>query len=263
MKRLFFGIEVKAPWIDPFPKGRILDENQRHLTLAFLGNVSFEKLLNELSEIPIPSFKIGYTGYFDKTLFLPNHRPNVVAWGMHFFGDISKLYEYQKELTRWLDELDYSMDKRPWLPHVTLARRPFNLQEWEKYFSLLPFTTTRIHLFESKGNLNYESLWNYPLHPPFIELDHTADIAFMIYGNSFTEIYHNALTALAFKEAHIIEFIKENEKIESVEDIIYHLNHAIALTDSQKRCSLKAVSYHGEIFKNKDNIYEWEMIVDV
>ena len=36
-KRLFFGFEVKAPWPQGLPKGRILKEDQRHITIAFLG----------------------------------------------------------------------------------------------------------------------------------------------------------------------------------------------------------------------------------
>lgn len=263
IKRLFFGLEVNAPWINPLPAGRIIVEDKRHITLAFLGNISFSELYEALPSIPKPNFRIGYTGIFDRCLFLPRNPPNVIAFGIHFLGDVLNLYEYQKTLLCWLKEINISLDDKKWLPHVTLARKPFDSQEWLNHFTSLPFYTSHFHLYESKGNLNYESIWTFPIQAPFEELDHTADIAFMIYGNTIKDLYFHAFTALAFKEPHLIEFFEENVAIDSLEDLIFALNQCIAITDSQRRCCLKAVSYHGEIISNEQKILQWEMIVDV
>ena len=55
-------------------------------------------------------------------------------------------------------------------------------QEWLDHFTPLPFFVKAIHLYQSLGNLQYQSLWESPLLSPFEELEHTADIAFLIRG---------------------------------------------------------------------------------
>ena len=59
-KRLFFAAELTAAWPEHLPSGRILEEENRHMTLAFLGSTS-----PSISEkaIPIPSFDIGPASY--------------------------------------------------------------------------------------------------------------------------------------------------------------------------------------------------------
>ena len=70
-QRLFLALEVEAPWPSTYPSGRLIDETMRHITLAFLGNVSPEPLMEHLDELPHPSFQIGPAGRFEKMLFLP------------------------------------------------------------------------------------------------------------------------------------------------------------------------------------------------
>lgn len=65
MSRLFFALGVEALWPQELPKGRLLDPNERHITLAFLGDVELKLLLSSLSEFPQPSFSEELTGTFD------------------------------------------------------------------------------------------------------------------------------------------------------------------------------------------------------
>ncbi|MBI5273490.1 MAG: hypothetical protein HY860_00360, partial [Chlamydiales bacterium] len=74
IKRLFFGFSLTAPWEELSPPARLLKEEDRHLTIYFLGNVP----LFSLEGLPFPSFSIGAVGIFDHLLFLPPHYPNVV-----------------------------------------------------------------------------------------------------------------------------------------------------------------------------------------
>ena len=74
-KRLFFALEVQAPWPQPMPAGRRLDEMHRHMTVAFLGVVDYGILQPALAEIPKLPFQIGLTGIFDQCLFLPERHP--------------------------------------------------------------------------------------------------------------------------------------------------------------------------------------------
>lgn len=261
-KRVFFGVEVEAPWPEHLPTGRFLDEKHRHLTLFFLGNIAFPRLQELLPKVPKPRFKVGQVGYFDEGLFLPNRRPNVVAW--HAIWQRGNAIEtYQKELADWLASHDYPMERRPWLPHVTLCRWPFDPKKWAKAFQKLPLITGSIHLYESKGNLTYEPIWSCPVQRPFVEIEHTADMAFDVYGETFEQLYDNAFTALAFKHPALLAYGDRALSPGSLDEVIRALNGAICVADGDVGCPMKAVSFHGQAVQRESGIYHWEMIVDV
>ncbi|MGK0182170.1 MAG: hypothetical protein ACI9YB_001468 [Halioglobus sp.] len=57
IKRLFFGIEVEVSWATNLPEGSLLREFDRHLTVDFLGNISWvilESILYRLSKPDLP-----------------------------------------------------------------------------------------------------------------------------------------------------------------------------------------------------------------
>lgn len=260
-KRLFFGVEVMAPWPDQFPKGRIIPELSRHLTLAFLGEVSWDPLKKQLESFPVPEFPLGETGFVDSLLFLPKHHPHVVAYHVQRLN--SRLLTLQQELASWLIKGNYPVDKRPFLPHVTVARSPFDEEGWKKSFSPFPIMTGPLHLYESLGGLNYVPIWTSPRLYPFEQIAHTADIAFLIRGLNLYEIENHALTALAFFEPSLsIEIDAITEK-SSLDEVIVSLNEVISKADVKQGIGLKAVSFHGNLLKKGNSILEWEMIVDV
>jgi 2'-5' RNA ligase len=263
VKRLFFGVEIHAPWPQKYPKGRMLNEEHRHLTLSFLGNVPFHPLEQQLENIPLPEIEIGISGYFDSCLLLPPRRPHVVAWHAKWGVEENHLFEIQNLLSNWLSSLDYSVDSRPWKPHVTLCRKPFKADEWLKAFVPLPFYTSSLHLYESTGDLHYSPVWSRSIQPPFEEIEHTADLAFLIRGHSLQQIYQNAATALAFKESRLLHFGLPLQKVTTLDDIVMALNGIICLADAEFGCPMKAVSFHGEIVELPNTILQWEMIVDV
>ncbi len=262
-KRVFFGIEVHAPWPSKLPQGRLLDESHRHLTLAFLGNISYSPLRALLESLPKPPFLIGPVGQFDAFLLFPPRRPNVVAWHAVWLDQDTPLIAFQKRLVDWLRQINYSVDEREWLPHVTLCRQPFNPRAWEKIFVPLPFYAGSIHLYESIGNLNYIPLWSWLIQPPFEEIEHTADMAFIVRGENLQQLFHNAFTALAFKFPPFLNFFTSVERLETLDDVIIALNVIVGTVDGAVGCPLKAVSFHGEIGVLEDSTLIWEMIVDV
>lgn len=135
--------------------------------------------------------------------------------------------------------------------------------EWQEAFTPLPMAITGMHLFESIGNLKYEPCWSYPLKPPFKEIEHTADIAFMIYGEDLEQLFRHAFIALAFKFPPLMNFFYEKNEIKNVDDVVMALNRAVSKADEHFGCPFKAVSFHGEINKEQDQALNWEMIVDV
>lgn len=259
-KRLFFGFEVKAPWPEDLPKGRILQESQRHITVAFLGETSYEKVRELIDEMPKPSFKVGTVGTFDVNLFLPEGHPRVVAWRGNPLGN-DFLTPYSDALNDFFRSKEYSIQKRPFLNHTTIARSPFDQNAWEKAFLPLPYMTGDLHLYESAGNLNYKPIWSYPLPAPFEEFEHVADIAFRIHGENVKQLYYHAQIALAFECPDLVPYLDRKEDVQTLEEVIMKLNEIVSRGDREIGTPFKAVSYHGEL--KEDEILTWEMIVDV
>lgn len=262
IKRLFFGSEVHAPWPSKLPSGRLLDPSHRHLTLAFLGNIPYPPLREQLQNFPQPSMKVGTTGYFDSCLPLPPRHPHVISWHARWFHDDTRIHSFQKSLAQWLSSHGYTMETRAWKPHVTLCRQPFPAEDWTKNFVSLPFYTSSIHLYESMGELRYVPIWTYAIPTPFEEIDHTADMAFLVRGETPLHIYQNAFAALAFKAPEMLQFYEPKQHLETVDEIIIALNSIVARADSAIGCPFKAVSFHGDIM-TVDSLLQWEMIVDV
>lgn len=238
MARLFFGMEVIAPWPEVFPSGRVLLESDRHLTLAFLG----ETTMPDLRSFPKPDFSCGWVGIFDKPLVLAH----VLAWHIRWLDEGP--LTYQKQLAKWLNLKD------EFLSHVTLARKPVDESAWKKTFSPLPLYVKNINLYESLGHSKYNIIWQCSLPAPFDEIEHTADIAFVVRGNLFL----HAQFALAFHFPPLIDYLDQSA-ITDLDEIVSALNRLIAKVDGEIGCPFKAVSFHG----NKNHLQEWEMIVDV
>ena len=262
-KRLFFGFEVHAPWPSSFPKARMIDGKDRHLTIAFLGLTPSSKIEQILPELPKPSFRVGPIGIFDRCLFLPKKNPRVVAWHAIPIGDSNPIAPYQKELSEWLRQKGYPIEDRDFLFHITLGRNPFVKEEWKKEFATLPLFYQNLHLYESLGNLSYKPIWTYPLLPPFEEIEHVADIAFDINGETLSQLYLHGQLALAFTFPEIIPFFDVSNRKTSIEDIIIGLNQIVSEADKEIGCPFKAVSFHGDIQNREGNLLHWEMIVDV
>ena len=251
MKRLFFGVEVSAPWPETAPTGRILQPEMRHMTLAFLGDVDEEAAL----QIQLPDLPFGGVGFLNKILFLPPRKSHVVAYHAKLFDH--KLQEIQKWLQEQLTGLHYKIDTRPFLPHVTVARSPFDSKGWKKSFQPLPFFWHKIHLYESVGNLTYIPILTKKYLPPFEEISHTADLAFLIRGENHQALFYHALAALVFHHPPLLAHVEE-ENPENLDQVIQSLNRVLSRADAAAGVPFKAVSYHGT-YHNQ----EWEMIVDV
>jgi 2'-5' RNA ligase len=263
-KRLFFALAAEAPWPTVLPEGRLLTPEARHMTLAFLGNVPWEPLQARLSTLPLPTFQVGGAGIVDACLCLPENHPRVIAWHVHWIGESGQeILRYQQQLATYLREAGYAIDQRPFLPHVTLARQPFNAKKWTRAFKTLPVFFPTLHLYESVGNLHYKPIWSHSLIPPFVELSHTADIAFKVAGSSMAQLGQNAQIALCFKCPDLIPYLSPIPADCTLDDLVIILNDAVTRIDMDIGCPFKAVSFHGEVTHDASNVLSWEMIVDV
>lgn len=264
-KRLFFGMDIHAPWPEKYPGGRVLEVEHRHMTLAFLGLVDYEKLQRQLPSFPPPSFTVGMVGKFDQSLFLPPRHPRVVAWHVKWLENSIAFDTFLNALFDWLEKGGFApAKKREFNAHLTICRGPFIVHEWKKAFSPLPLMATSIHLYESLGHSKYSSCWKHPLALPFEELEHTGDIAFKVKGETISQLFSHAQVALAFIFPPLLSFLGSAEaSFNSLDEVIMELNEIVTRSDIELGVPFKGVSYHGEVCEEEDKTLTWEMIVDV
>ncbi|MBI3317167.1 MAG: RNA 2',3'-cyclic phosphodiesterase [Candidatus Omnitrophica bacterium] len=95
-----------------------------HVTLHFFGNTDSEKipalesLIQSCSE-PFPAFNLNLEnlGCFPNTL-----KPRVLWLGLG--GETERLTQLQKNISQALETRGFEIEKRPFVPHATLARCP-------------------------------------------------------------------------------------------------------------------------------------------
>jgi RNA 2',3'-cyclic 3'-phosphodiesterase len=239
--RLFFAAEVSAPWPLKLPQGRWIEPQFRHMTLVFLGDQDPKKV-GTLT----PSWKLPPVGILEEWIFLPEQDPRVVAAKPHFL--------------RGEDELK-KLAKEPFLPHVTLAREPLDEAAWKNFPCHIPFFVSGVSLLHSLGHSNYETVWETKSLAPFEEIEHTADIAYIIRGENFQQLALHATLALSFTFPAFTSYLRKISSVSSIQEIVLMLNRWISEIDIQEGIGLKAVSQHATV--RGEEILEWTMIVDV
>lgn len=262
--RIFFALDVISPWLEKEPPGRYIEKHLRHITLLFLGAVNEDDYDRILSSMILPKIFVGPAGIFDKVLSLPYNHPNVISYRAYFLDRFEDLIKYKAQLVSYLESNGMFLKDslKNFLPHVTLCRKPFSLPAWKKDFSKLPFYVSKLHLYESTGSSLYRSLWSYEFIPPFVEIDHTGDMAFHIRGENFYQLFVNGYIALCFNHDKFSDYFMESGPIENIDDVIISLNKIITALDTAGGSPYKAVSFQSKV-EQMDNYFEWEMIVDV
>lgn len=214
------------------------------MTLLFLGN-------KKIPPIPEPKWKLPPLGILESWIFLPKESPRVVAAVPTFLAGEKELLDYHSEL----------VPKEKLLPHISVSRDPFDREAWEKFPCHIPFFIHGVALYKSLGHSQYEILWETKSLPPFEEIEHTADIAYIIRGENHHQLCLHAVLALSFSFPQFIDYLQKIPELHSIENIVKILNQWISEIDTCEGIGLKAVSYHAKV-ETKDTL-EWTMIVDV
>ena len=167
--RLFVAIEVPEPprrelrrrldgLRDRLPRARWVDPENLHLSLLFLGETAegdvpalAAKLREAFARCPPLDLRLSDGGTF------PPGRPARVAWvGIEAPAELMTLQEGVTQAA--VETLGFEPEKRPYHPHVTLARcpDPWRREAIDKLKNALtgtigpPFVADRGVLFESK-----------------------------------------------------------------------------------------------------------------
>ncbi len=170
--RLFFAIDFDdefkqslVDWIDTLDiNGRRVEQENLHLTLQFLGDVSNHQVFDVIDAISVPQVRpfpieISKTGYFPKNEILFCDIDN----------DNRSIQQLSSNIANSLQSLRFiKRDKRRFHPHVTIARdalppvdfhSPKPLTTQVKYFCLME------SIFIKSG-VHYEIVEQWPLYTP-------------------------------------------------------------------------------------------------
>jgi 2'-5' RNA ligase len=128
-----------------------------HVTLAFLGSQSPDRLplLHQVAESTARASARGTLSLGEPGSFGPPHAPRVLWVGLR--GDLAVLTRLQSSLAAGLREAGFSLEDRPFSPHITLARRRPNARpgaqlEWPPRRRLSPLSVPveRLSLMQSE-----------------------------------------------------------------------------------------------------------------
>jgi len=174
MRRLFVAIalpEVVNDALTQLQSGlrgaRWLPEDNFHLTLAFIGEVDrhgFSEIASALGGINAPSFNLRLKGCG----FFGDRKPRAVWAGVEANPALAHL---QSKVETALKRAGFSLEKRKFIPHVTLGYLNGVTQDAAAshsaahgLFSIGPFPVGEFHLYEShlgSEGANYEIVESY------------------------------------------------------------------------------------------------------
>ncbi len=252
--RCFIGFDIICHFPE-LPSPQLIAPQSRHLTLAFLGNLTPNEIGALIEQMPKPTFKVASCGIFDKPLSLPPAHPRVFAWHIRYL-DNENILAYQRLLASFLNKVQ----QQEFLSHVTLSRHP-PFTELLAAFIPLPMTTAHLHIYESLGHSQYKKIWTHQMLLPFEEFEHTGDLAFIVRGKDYFELFVHAFLAIAFEHPALIPYYTQKSP-QDLQEVIICLNDLIAEFDIKEGAPFKAVSFHSKL-EVKENLLIWEMIVDV
>jgi 2'-5' RNA ligase len=159
---------VRVRWVKP---------EGIHLTLKFIGNISPERLepieTQLVAAVPEPpgiQLRLGRAGSF------ADRRAPRVLWAGIETPQLPRLLQLAESIETWLAAAGVPRERRPFAPHLTLARLPDDVRDEQKRRiaevtrgvegeSVAPFTVDHVSLMRSHigpGGARYERVAAYP-----------------------------------------------------------------------------------------------------
>ncbi len=133
---------------------RWVKPEQMHLTLRFLGDTAVSQLPDLQDQLTQLTSRYGaFRLHLNGVGAFPNrNRPRVVWVGLG--GDLAVLQKMQAELEDRVVAMEWSREKRPFSPHVTLGRvkdaRQVQALNWDVALAKMEFEVTAVQLVQSE-----------------------------------------------------------------------------------------------------------------
>lgn len=182
LQRHLEGITRQVAWA--LPGVRWLDPAGIHLTLAFLGELNDEQLGEAMNAAATAARQVKAFSYrlLRLGIFGPPRQPRIIWMGIE--EPSGSLVRLHRILNQELEQCGFEVDKRPFSPHLTLARvksplTPGEQQELQRLLtgdqygiaSPTNFPASLIHVMKSelsRSGAHYTSLREYKLgiNPP-------------------------------------------------------------------------------------------------
>ena len=153
--RAVFGVLIKELRIVQ-PQAKWVRPENLHLTLKFLGNTEPEKLQAVQTALSSIHSEQSVHLEFRGLGFFPNEKKPRVFWaGLQVSSNLAEL---AARIDKAMHGLDFPLERRPFVPHLTLARfeppgaspRLLNVGRLRALDSFGSLTATEFHLIESK-----------------------------------------------------------------------------------------------------------------
>ena len=143
-RQRFLGDIIRRITLE-LPTLRWVNPASIHLTLAFLGYLTDEQLETAIDAARIAALQAVPFEYRLKglSIFGSLSQPRVIWMGVEDLPSAkiqgSPLQQLHRVLTRELEQRDFNLEKRPFSPHLTLARikQPLTLDEQQRLQRLL------------------------------------------------------------------------------------------------------------------------------
>ena len=141
-----------------YPVFRFIPSQNWHLTLHFFGDLSSAQA--EEIQLRLPDF-LGKTQPFSISLehmgVFPDERKPRILW-LGVSGDTSKLLALKKQVDQALKKLRFEIEKRPFHPHLTIARS-------KNQFSKTALNLTREFKTKTIDSIRHLTLFQRSLSP--------------------------------------------------------------------------------------------------
>jgi 2'-5' RNA ligase len=154
-------LEIQAQLRSQCTRGNFTRPENLHLTLAFLGETPEEKaayLLQIMGDVQVPLLEVSFnhTGCF-------THSHKELWWvgADESCPDLYRLRVIHGDLIKRLSDTGFSVDKRPFSPHITLGREIKRLRQISLKCNEMKVKVDRISLMKSEhigGVLTYTEL---------------------------------------------------------------------------------------------------------
>lgn len=159
-------LAAKMSYQDKSGALRWVDQENYHVTLAFLGEQNQDDLERLAENLDHSVSQTEFTSYVNRISPFPETKPKLMAALLEKTSDLNELH---KQVVSAVNSTGLVMNKRKFVPHITLARYRHSRNEFAGGIPTnidCPLYFDEVTLFESvltSSGAEYEPIYHFPL----------------------------------------------------------------------------------------------------